>query len=95
MEVLDETYDTSDTFGYAYGFTKHSKPVTENVLKSMKGRFILRSDGNSKTRLTWSWTFDVTPLIHVATELLKKGAAPLESKSSVEDSFSARSCTRD
>ena len=72
VEVLESKYDTSDTYGYSYGFTKHTMPVTEEVIKSMKGRFILRSNG-SKTKLTWSWTFDVSPLMHVAAELLAKG----------------------
>ena len=81
VEVLEEIYDTSDTFGYSYGFSKHSMLVSEDVLSCMKGRFVLRSvphGSKNKIMLTWSWTFDVSPLIHVAAELLKKGAAALE-----------------
>ena len=81
VEVLEETHDFPGTFGYSYGFTQHSLPVSKEVLANMKGRFVLRAEGKKKTRLTWSWTFDVSPLIHVAHELLRKGAAPLEETS--------------
>jgi len=53
-----ESYDSPQCFGYSYGFSKHLRTDSAELLGAMMGRFIVRSNANRGTvgtvTLTWS-----------------------------------------